>query len=282
MKFIATSFALGALALSAATFVHVPDADARGRRVSGQVQTQRGTATVQRDTARSRVERSRATTVTGPNGRTTSATDTRTRDREAGTYAHDRDRTYADGTTRSVDTDAQRTGDGTYTASRTVIGRDGETRTQTGDFTRTSTENGASVSGTIQTQNNGSVDYQRDVVRGDGTRAVTSSSTFDDGTMRSRASSTSRDATTGVVTSTGSLTSRQGQTTTTNAVRTPTDTGSTYARDTTIADGTTRQVDRTTARDGEGGATVDRTVTGRNGETRTQTGTFTSEPLPPN
>ncbi len=280
MKIIATSLALGALALSAASVVTVADAGARGRRVSGQVQTQRGTATVQRDTVRSRGERSRTTTATGPNGRTTSATESRTRDREEGTYARDRDRTYADGSTRSVDVDAQRTGEGTYSASRTVTGRDGDTRTQTGDFTRTTTEDGASVSGLIQTQNAGAVDYQRDVSRADGARAVTSTSTFDDGTTRSRTSATARDASTGVVTSSAAVTNRQGETRATTAVRTPTENGSTYARDTTFADGSTRAVDRTTTRDGEGGATVDRTVTGRNGETRTQTGVFTIEPLP--
>jgi hypothetical protein len=282
MKAIGTTLALGALALGLSTAFTVPDADARDRRVSGKVQTQRGTTTVQRDTMREPGMRTRSTSATGPKGRTTSATETRTRDREAGTATRDRDRTYADGTTRSVDSEVQRTGEGTYATSRTVTGRDGETRTQTGDFTRTKTEDGASVSGAIQTQNNGVVDYQRDVTRGDGSRAVTSSSTFEDGTSIARSSATSRDAATGVRTTTGSVTNRQGETTTTTSVRTPTENGATVARDTTFADGTTRSVDRNAARDGEGGATVDRTVTGRGGKTRTQTGVFTSEPLPPN
>lgn len=281
MKIIATTLALGALALSATTAVTVADADARGRRVSGQVQTQRGTATVQRDTSRTKGQRSRSTTVTGPNGNTGSATETRTRDRDAGTYSRDRDRTYADGTSRSVDVDAQRTGEGTYSASRTVTGRDGETRTQTGDFERTRTETGATTTGTIQTQNNGTVDYNREMTRGDATRSVSATSTFEDGTTRQRDSSISRDAQTGVITATGAVSNRQGETRSTTAVRTPTESGSTYARDTTFADGTTREIDRTTTRDGEGGATVERAVTGRNGETRTQTGTFTTEPAPP-
>ena len=252
MKVIATSLALGALALGAATVIHIPDADAKGRRATGQVQTHRGTATVQRDTFRSRGERSRTTTATGPNGRTTTATDNRTRDHAEGTYTRDRDRTYADGATRSVDVDAQRTAPGEYSASRTVTGRNGDTRTQTGEFNRTATENGASVSGTIQTQNHGALDYQRDVTRENGVRSVTASTTNENGATR-----------------------------TTNAVRTPTADGSTYSRDTTFANGATREVDRTTTRDGAGGATVDRTVTGRNGDTRTQTGTFTTTPLPP-
>jgi len=251
MKIIATSLALGALALSAASVVTVTDADARGRRVSGQVQTERGTATVQRDTMRTRGERSRSTTATGPNGRSTTATETASRDRAEGTYSRGRDRTYADGSTRSVDVDAQRTGEGAYTASRTVTGRDGETRTQTGDFTRTKTENGANVSGAVQTQNHGAIEVQRDVMRADGTRSVVTTATNEAGATRSA-----------------------------TAVRTQTQTGSTYARDTTFADGSTRAIDRTTTRDGEGGAVVDRTVTGRDGETRTQTGVFTSQPLP--
>lgn len=280
MKSLSTTLALGALVLGMSAVIHVPDADARGRRVSGQVQTQRGAATVQRDTVREKGVRSRTATATGPEGRTASRSETRTRDRQAGTASREVDRTYADGSTRSVDASVQRTGDGAYSGTRTVTGRDGETRTQTGDFTRTTTGNGATVTGTIQTQNQGVVDYQRDLSHADGTRTVSSSSTFEDGTSRTRASSTSRDATTGVVSSNASVTNRQGQTTSSTAVRTPTDNGSTYVRDTTFADGSTRSVDRTTERDGEGTATVNRTVTGRDGETRTQTGTFTATPLP--
>jgi hypothetical protein len=262
MRFFATSLALGALALSATTVVTVADADARERRVSGQVQTQRGTAHVERNTTRAKGERSRSTTVTGPSGATRSSSESRTRDREAGTYSRDRDRTYADGTSRSVDVDAQRTGEGTYSASRTVTGRDGETRTQTGDFNRTRTENGATTTGTIQTQNHGAIDYNRETTRGDGARSVSATSSFEDGTTRQRDASVSRDAQTGVVTATGAVTNRQGETRSTSAVRAPTENGSTDSRDTTFADGTTRAIDRTTTRDGEGGASVDRTVTG--------------------
>jgi len=280
MKLLSTSVALGALILGMVAVVHAPDADARGRRVSGQVHTQRGTATVQRDTVREKGVRSRTTTATGPEGRAASRSETRTRDRASGTASREVDRTYADGSTRSVESSLQRTGEGAYSGTRTVTGRDGETRTQTGDFTRTTTENGASVSGTIQTQSQGAVDYQRDVTRTDGARSVSSSATFEDGTSRTRASSTSRDATTGVVASSASVTNRQGQVRSTTATRTPTESGSTYARDTTFADGSTRSVDRTTERDGAGTATVNRTVTGRDGETRTQTGVFTAAPLP--
>lgn len=273
MSKLTAALVVGATALLCTTALTAPEAAARGRHAVGQIHTQRGTATAERTTSRMRGERFRSTTITGPGGRSTTATDTRTVDRAAGTATHDRDRTFADGTTRSVDASAERTGDGTYAATRTVTGRNGETRTQTGDFARTATADGHSVSGTIETQNHGEVDYQRDVSHADGTRTVNASSTFQDGTSRSRTSSTSRDAASGAVTSTTSLTNRQGGVTSSTSVRTPTDAGATTTRNTTFPDGSTREVDRTRTDTGPGSATIDRRVTGRNGETRTQTGT---------
>lgn len=272
----------GALAVGAAVLLcssaFLAEADARTRRAQGQVQGPRGSAGVERTTTREKGQRSRTTTVTGEKGRSTTVTDTQTRNREEGTYSRDRDRTFANGDTRSVDVDAQRTGEGTFTANRTVTGRNGETRTQTGDFAVTKTDDGRSVSGAIQTQNHGSVDYQRDVSRADGARTVSSSATFEDGTSLNRSSAMTRDAATGAITTVGSATNRQGQTITSTAVRTPTDTGGTYSRDTTFADGTTRNVDRTRTNNGDGTATIDGTVTTRDGETRTQTVTVTKEP----
>ena len=280
MKSLSAPLAAATAALLCSAAFIAP-AEARTRHATAQVHGQRGSASAERTTVRARGERSRTTTVTGANGRTTTATDTRARDRQAGTATHEHDRTYADGATRSVDANAQRTGAGTYSASRTVTGRDGESHTQTGDFTRTATENGHSVTGTVQTENHGVIDYQRDTAHVDGTRTVNASSTFEDGTSRTRATSTSRDATTGVVSSNGSFTNRQGETTTSASVRTPTETGAIYSRDTSLADGTTREVDRTRTNTGPGTASIDRTVTDRDGDVHTQTGTVVVTPPHP-
>lgn len=267
-----------AVALFAAATLSVGVAEARGRMAHGEFQTRRGTAVGDRTVTKERGLRSATSTWTGPGGKSTSMTDTRAVDRAAGTYSHDRQRTFSDGSTRSVDTDVQKTGDGTFSGTRTVTGRNGETRTQTGDFATTKTEDGRSLTGTIQTQNHGEVDYQRDVSHADGVRSVNSSATFEDGTSRTRSTSTSRDPATGVVTTNGTFTNRNGAATTVSNVRTPTDTGATVNRDITYPDGSTRSVDRTTTVTGPGTADVTRTVTGRDGETRTQTGTVVVTP----
>ena len=250
-----------------------PDAEARGRRGQATVQTQHGAVTGTGSVSRQRGSRTRDATVTGPNGRETSVHDQRTVNREEGTYSHDRQRTYANGDTRAVETDAQRTGEGQWSAERTVTGRNGETRTQTGDFTATRTENGRAVTGDIQTQNHGQIDYQRDVTHQDGARSVNSSATFEDGTSISRASTAACESA-GNCASSGAITNRQGETTTWTQERTREGTDAALSRDVTFADGTTRAVD--TARDGngDGTGTVTRSATRRNGQTTQQTGTY--------
>ncbi|MBI1252343.1 MAG: hypothetical protein GC189_12830 [Alphaproteobacteria bacterium] len=270
--------ALAAILLTAGTLAaSVTEADARGRRGSASVQTERGTYQGNASVNRQRGSRTRESTVTGPNGGQTSVRDERTWNREEGTASHDRTRTYPDGSTRSVDADAQRTGEGQWSASRTVTGRNGETRTQTGDFSATRTENGRSVTGDIQTQNAGAVQYQRDVTRQDGARTVNSTATFEDGTQVSRSSTGSCDGQGTCVRDTA-VTNRQGQTVTSAESRTRTEDGAVYSRDTTFADGATRQIDRERVGNGDGTGAVNRTVTGRDGETRTQTGTYEVSP----
>ncbi|MDX2234221.1 MAG: hypothetical protein NW200_06955 [Hyphomonadaceae bacterium] len=264
---------LAAVALLAGPPLAAPDAEARTRNGSAQIQTQRGTATVNGAVSRTRGERTRAATVTGPNGRTSAVTDTRRRDREASAYSRDRTRTFDDGSTRAVTVDAQKTGEGAFSASRTVTGRGGETRTQTGDFTRTATDDGRTVSGRIETQNRGAVDYNREVAIDGNSRSVNAAATFEDGTSRTRAVTTVRDPVTGAVTNDASYVNRRGGETSVVSIRTPTDNGVVVARDATFADGSTRAVDRTRTNTGDGVATIERTVTGRNGETRSQSAT---------
>lgn len=107
-------------------------ADARERHVSGSWTTHRGTYTGTADVVRTRGFRSRDAQITGPNGGQRSVSDTRQWSLRDGTYAHDRDVNFADGTSRTVDADATRTAPGTWDFSRSVTGRTGETRTQDG------------------------------------------------------------------------------------------------------------------------------------------------------
>lgn len=125
--------ALGALVLATTAMSGV--ADARERRVHAEVQTKRGTAVGEATTVREKGLRQRSASWTKPNGKTGSVEDTRTWDRAAGTYDHDRTRTFANGDTRTVDASAQRTAPGQYDATRTVTNRDGESRTTTGTVT---------------------------------------------------------------------------------------------------------------------------------------------------
>jgi hypothetical protein len=240
--------AVAAVGLTIGLASYAPPAEARGRKVEGQVTGQRGTATVQGETTREKGRRTSNRTVTGPNGKARTTTEEATRNRETGTRTRDRDTTFANGETRSVDATAQKTAPGAYTTSRTVTTRDGDVRNQTGDFAVTKTDDGRSVAGTITTQNNGVVSYQKDVARTDGVRTVTSTSTFPDGAARSNTNTTTR-----------------------------TETGAVVAKDTTFRDRTTRSVDATRTKS-ETGVVVERVIVGRNGETRTQTGDLTVTP----
>lgn len=265
--------AIAAIAMTALTASAAFDyADARTRRVQGSAATQRGTYSGAAETTRQRGSRSRDTTVTGPNGGTRSTQDDRAWSRENGTYTHDRTTTYANGDQRTVDTDVLRTGDGTYSASREVTGRNGETRVQTGEFTRTQTENGHSVTGDINTTHAGQIDYQRDVAREDGVRSVNASATFEDGTSINRSSSAS--CANGACSSSGVVTARNGDQTSWDQTRTRTENGATLERDVTFADGTTRSVDRERVGNGDGTGTITRSITDRDGDTRTQTGEY--------
>jgi hypothetical protein len=211
-------------------------------------------------------------TITGENGRQRTIHDERSRDRQAGVATHDRTTTFNDGSTRTVEAERLRTGQGQYSASREVTGRNGETRVQTGDFNVTRTENGRTVTGDINTTNAGQIDYTRNVSRDEGTRSVNSSAVFEDGTSIARQSQGS--CANGSCASNGSVTGRNGQTTTWEQSRTRTENGAVLERDVTFADGSTRSVDAERTGNGDGTGTVTRSVTGRDGETRTQTGTY--------
>lgn len=268
-----------AAAAIAVTFAPIADAAARERRSSGSVTTQRGT--IQGDSVRTRQpgQATRDATITGPNGRQQTVSQRRQRDVAAGTASTDRTRTFSDGSSRNVNNQLERTGQGTYEVDRTVTGRNGETRTQSGQFETTRTENGRNTTGQIQTQNAGSIDYNRDVTRSENGRAVSSTATFEDGTSLSRASQTACAQGAGCTTS-ATVTNRQGRevSSTQNVQRTQT--GAALARDTTFADGTTRSVDTVTTRNGDGSASAARTVTGRNGQTRSQTAQGSTEVTP--
>ena len=125
--------ALAALVLAATAVAGV--ADARERRVQAEVQTKRGTAVGAATVVREKGLRSREASWTKANGKTGAIQDTRTWDRAAGTYDHDRTRTFANGEQRTVDASAQRTAPGEYEVTRTVTNRDGETTTKSGAIT---------------------------------------------------------------------------------------------------------------------------------------------------
>lgn len=271
-------YAAAALAAITALTLSAPfdTADARVRRGQASVHTERGNVTARSEVRRERGTRTRDATMTGANGRQRNVHDERTRGDN--TYTHDRVTTYNDGSQRTVDTDVLRTGQGEYSASREVTGRNGETRVQTGEFERTRTENGHTLTGDINTTNHGQIDYQRDVSREDGVRSVNSSATFEDGTAITRSSSGS--CADGSCSSSGVVTARNGNQTTWDQTRTRTENGAVLSRDVTYADGTTRAVDRERVGNGDGTGTITRTVTGRDGETRTQTGEYEVERTP--
>ena len=269
---------IASAALVAAT-LPLNAADARERHGRAQVQTARGAASGESTVTRTPGARSRNATWTGANGKTTSVTDERTRNRAEGTASRDHTRTFGNGDTRSVETDAQRTAPGQYDATRTVTGRNGETRTQTGEFAVDKTADGRAVTGQIQTQNAGAVDYSKTVTRGEGARTVSSSATFEDGTTRTRDSNGTCTQGAGCASQT-TLVNRAGETTTIDRSRAKTEAGYEKSRTTTFADGTTRAVDVNATATAPGAYTGVRTVTGRNGETRTQTGEVEIERKP--
>jgi hypothetical protein len=237
---LAAAVALTALAVPAASF---DDAEARVRRAQGTVTTNRGTYSGNAEVRRSRGARERSATVTGPNGGSRHVEDNRTWG--DGVRTHDRTTTFNDGSQRTVESELLHTGEGTYSGSRQVTGRNGDTRVQTGDFTVNRTDNGRVITGDINTTNAGQIDYTREVTRGDGVRSVDATATFEDGTSISRSSD-----------------------------RVRTDNGAAYSNDVTFRDGSTRSVDTVRTGNGDGTGVIERTVTGRNGDTRTQTGEY--------
>jgi hypothetical protein len=237
---VAAAVALAALAVPAASF---DDAEARVRRAEGTLTTNHGTYSGNAEVRRSRGARDRTATITGPNGGSRDVEDSRRWG--SGVSTHDRTTTFNDGSQRTVESEVLRTGDGTYSGARQVTGRNGDVRVQTGDFTVERTENGRVVTGDINTTNAGQIDYTREVTRGDGVRSVDATATFEDGSRINRSSD-----------------------------RTRTETGAAYSNDVTFRDGSTRSVDTVRTGNGDGTGVIERTVTGRNGETRTQTGEY--------
>ena len=229
-----------------------------------------GLVAVQSADAFPRGARSRTVQWTGAHGNHRTTETSRTWNRRQGVATRDRTTTFNDGSQRTVDVDRQRTAPGAYSVSREVTGRNGDTRTQTGDFTVSRDADGRSVIGDISTSNHGQIDYARDVSRQNGVRSVNSSATFEDNSSITRSSSGSCAGAT--CSSAGVITGRNGQETTWDASRTRTDNGAT--RDVSFADGSTRSVDRERDGNGDGSGTITRTVTGRDGQTRTQTGDY--------
>lgn len=265
--------ALAAVALSALMVsVLVSTADARERRGQGAFSGQRGAVTAEARTHRQNGTRTRDVTIQGQNGAQRTINDERSRNRQTGVATHDRTTTFNDGSTRTVEAERLRTGQGEYSVSREVTGRNGETRVQTDDFSVARTENGRTITGDINTTNNGQIDYTRNVSRQDGVRSVNSSAVFEDGTSINRASQGS--CANGSCSSTGAVTGRNGQTTSWEQTRSRTEDGATFERDVTFADGSTRSVDAERIGNGDGTGSVSRTITGRDGETRTQTGVY--------
>jgi hypothetical protein len=238
-------FAKTVLFAAAALFsLSAANADARERSGRAEIQTKRGTAVAERSVSREKSAASRERSVTRP-----------------------------DGATRSVEASRTRTGPGAWEADRTVTGPNGNTRSQSGDFATTRTDNGRTVTGVIETDKRGAVDYRKDIVRGEDGRTVSATGTFQDGASWSRTGAADCDKGVGCA-SNGTFTNRAGDTTVWSQSRTKTEDGWDKSRDVTFADGATRSVDVDTTKTGQGQATFDRTVTARDGQTRTQTGTI--------
>jgi hypothetical protein len=130
-------FAAAGAILIVASVPH--DAEARGRRIEAQgARGGSGWSQVERGRfAPGEGFRNRQAEWTGAGGRTRSVDDQRAWSRADGTYSHDRDVEYRDGTSRIVDADVKRTAPGEYEFDRSVTGRNGETRTQSGTYTTT-------------------------------------------------------------------------------------------------------------------------------------------------
>lgn len=127
--------ALSTVCLLGTTAVAQP-AFARDRSVEGQVTGKNGkTATVTDTAHREKGLQTRNTTVTGPNGGTTTRNVNRNWDKEAGTYGGSRTVTGPDGKSSSVTTSANRNATGGVDVSKTVTGREGESRTWSGTVT---------------------------------------------------------------------------------------------------------------------------------------------------
>lgn len=221
-----------------------------GRHVAGQIQTARGTSTVNRDVVRGQGRRSSNTQVTSPNGRTRSAQTEQSVDRENGTFNRSRVLTGANGQTRSVEGQAQRGEDGAYTFNRTATNPNGETRSQSGQAQVTRLENGRTVSGTYSTPN-GDGSFNRSNTVTDGVRTIAADRTGPNGATSSSNTVIDREA--------GTVNRSTSQ---------------------TGPNGATRATELSTVRT-EAGYDATRTVTGVNGETRTQTGSFTVTPTAP-
>ena len=69
-------------------------------------------------------------------------------------------------------------------------------------------------------------------------------------------------------------TGENGRTRTTDVTRTHDGNDASYNRDTTFADGTSRSIDRERDGNGDGTGEITRTITDRQGDTRTQTGSY--------
>lgn len=135
-----------------------------GRNVSGVVTTAKGDFAYDSAVSRGEEGWSRERSVTGPDGKVwtqsqswtpdgegpggtytgvrtnpdgTTAGKTVTRDFSDGTRTRSVDQTFRDGTSRSVDGVVTKTGDGTFVCDRVVVGRNGATREQSCDVTVT-------------------------------------------------------------------------------------------------------------------------------------------------
>ncbi|HVZ98741.1 MAG TPA: hypothetical protein VG841_00340 [Caulobacterales bacterium] len=128
------SKALFAALAAAALVATASPSEARGRHVHATAHTGHGAYTGDANVNRSRGQRHRDATVTGPRGRQTSVTDDRAWNLQEGAYSRDHERTFPNGDTRALQTEASRTAPGEWTVDRSVTGRNGETRTQTGEI----------------------------------------------------------------------------------------------------------------------------------------------------
>lgn len=244
-----------ALAACAGFVATASDAEARerGRRVVVTGQGDNGPFNGQVDTTARQGSRNREGVFTGPNGGQTTVRGEQTWNRDDGTFSSNRSRTFNDGTSRSVDVTGQAS-DGQSSWSRTATGRNGQTNTQTGAFTTSRTDTGRQTTGVITTENHGQIDVSRQTSRGPDGRTLTASQTFEDGTSITRNANQDCD--------------RSARTCERTDV-------------TTFRDGSTRTVTGASQGNGDGTGVWSRQATGRNGETRTQTGTYSVTPPAP-